>query len=85
VEYTKVIHTNVFQNILKFDLNANTPSGNPDQRQERTLCWLKEERQGDQIGRKFAQWVIVYFGQWFENYRSNAHLWLIFSTVPFMY
>jgi hypothetical protein len=26
--------------------------------------------QGDQIGRIFAQWVIVFFGQFLENYRS---------------
>jgi hypothetical protein len=26
--------------------------------------------QGDQIGQIFAAWVIVYFGQLFENYKS---------------
>jgi hypothetical protein len=30
-------------------------------------------RQGDQIGRIFAQWAIVYYGQFFENYRSSRH------------
>jgi hypothetical protein len=30
--------------------------------------------QGDQIGRIFAQWVIVYFGQLLENYRSIPHV-----------
>jgi hypothetical protein len=34
--------------------------------------------QGDQIGRVFAQWEIVYFGQWFKNYRSSAHFWATF-------
>jgi hypothetical protein len=33
----------------------------------------------------FAQWVIVYFGQCFENYRSIANFGLLFTTVPFMY
>jgi hypothetical protein len=35
-------------------------------------------QQGDQIGLIFARWVIVYFGQWFENYRSSAHFWATF-------
>jgi hypothetical protein len=29
--------------------------------------------QGDQIGRIFAHWAIVYFGQCFENYSSSAN------------
>jgi hypothetical protein len=29
--------------------------------------------QGDQIGRIFAQWAIVHFGQFFENYTSSPH------------
>jgi hypothetical protein len=32
-------------------------------------CDAKE--QGDQIGRIFAYWVIVFFGQLFEKYRSR--------------
>jgi hypothetical protein len=40
--------------------------------------------QGDQIGRIFAPWVIVYFGQFFENYRSSPHFWSTFSTVKVM-
>jgi hypothetical protein len=32
-------------------------------------------QQGDQIGRIFAQWVIVCFGQFRENYRSRSHFW----------
>jgi hypothetical protein len=34
--------------------------------------------QGDQIGRIFAQWAIVYFGQWFENYIQSANFWATF-------
>jgi hypothetical protein len=30
---------------------------------------------GDQIGRIYAQWAIVYFGQCFENYWSGANFW----------
>jgi hypothetical protein len=29
--------------------------------------------QGDQIGRIFAFWVIVYFEQFFENYKNNPN------------
>jgi hypothetical protein len=29
--------------------------------------------QGDQIGRIFAFWVIVFFGQLFENFQSSAN------------
>jgi hypothetical protein len=29
--------------------------------------------QGDQIRRIFPQWVIVYFGQYFENHKSNPN------------
>jgi hypothetical protein len=34
--------------------------------------------QGDQIGRIFACWATVYFGQCFENYRSGAKMWTTF-------
>jgi hypothetical protein len=34
--------------------------------------------QGDQIGRIFACWAIVYSGQVFENYKSNPNCWAIF-------
>jgi hypothetical protein len=34
--------------------------------------------QCDQLGRIFAQWGIVYFGQCFENYRSIANYLAIF-------
>jgi hypothetical protein len=43
------------------------------------VCW----RQGDQIGRIFAQFaqrVIVYFGQWFEIDRSSVHFWATFVS-----
>jgi hypothetical protein len=30
-------------------------------------------RQGDQIGRIFAHWAIVYFGQFFENDRRSLN------------
>jgi hypothetical protein len=34
---------------------------------------------GDQIGRIFAHWVIVYFGHLFENYRTSTNFWGTFS------
>jgi hypothetical protein len=34
--------------------------------------------QGDQIGRIFAHWALVVFGQLFENYRSSPYFWAIF-------
>jgi hypothetical protein len=33
------------------------------------------DRQCDQIGRIFAQWVIAYFGQFIENDRNSPHYW----------
>jgi hypothetical protein len=30
--------------------------------------------QGDKIGRIFAYWAFVFFGQCFENYVSSSHL-----------
>jgi hypothetical protein len=41
--------------------------------------------QGDQIGRIFANWVIVYFGQFYENYKSSTHILGIFSAVKFIH
>jgi hypothetical protein len=35
--------------------------------------------QGDLIGRVFAFWAIVYFGQFFDNNKSNQHFGLLFS------
>jgi hypothetical protein len=32
----------------------------------------KSENQGDQIGRIFAYWAIINFGQYFENYKCMA-------------
>jgi hypothetical protein len=39
--------------------------------------------QGDQIGWLWAQWVIVCFGQWFENYvqKKRTFLGYFFSAV----
>jgi hypothetical protein len=35
--------------------------------------------QGDLIGRFFAYWAIVYYGQvLFENYRSSQTIWAAF-------
>jgi hypothetical protein len=34
--------------------------------------------QGGQIGRIIAYWVIVYFGQFFENYRTSPKIWATF-------
>jgi hypothetical protein len=41
--------------------------------------------QGDQNGRIFAQWVSIYFGQWFENDRKSSQIWATFFTLPIMY
>jgi hypothetical protein len=41
-------------------------------------------KQGDQIGRIFAIWALVYFGQFFLNYQSNQYFWLLFPTVKVM-
>jgi hypothetical protein len=38
-------------------------------------------RQGDQIGRIFAHWAIVVFGQFLVNYRSSPHFLLPFSQL----
>jgi hypothetical protein len=35
--------------------------------------------QGDQIGRIFAEWVIVYLWQFFENYQRIPHFLATFS------
>jgi hypothetical protein len=35
-------------------------------------------KQGDRIGQIFAHWVIVYFGQFFENYRSSPYICVAF-------
>jgi hypothetical protein len=35
-------------------------------------------RQGDKIGRVFADWAIVYFGLLFENYKSRPNYWATF-------
>jgi hypothetical protein len=52
------------------------------------MCHLATpgQNKGDQIERKFAQWVIVYLEQWFENYTEVAHnSGLPFSAVPAMH
>jgi hypothetical protein len=41
--------------------------------------------QGDQIGQIFAQCVIVYSGQFVENYRSSPNCWATFSTIKVMH
>jgi hypothetical protein len=41
--------------------------------------------QGDQIGRIFAYWVIVFFGHRSKNYRSPEFLVYIFYTEKVMY
>jgi hypothetical protein len=33
------------------------------------------------MGRVFAQWVIIYFGQWFEKYRSSAQFWATYAFI----
>jgi hypothetical protein len=34
----------------------------------------------DQIGRIFAQWVIAFWGQSFNNYRNSPHTWPTLGT-----
>jgi hypothetical protein len=42
-------------------------------------------KQGDQIGRIFDHWVIVYFGQLFENYHSSpTFLGQLFPQLKFL-
>jgi hypothetical protein len=41
--------------------------------------------QGDQTGRIFAHWAIVYFEQFWENYKSTPNFRLHFSTVRVMH
>jgi hypothetical protein len=36
--------------------------------------------QGDQIGRFFSNWAIVFFEQFFENYNSSLHFGILFSS-----
>jgi hypothetical protein len=46
------------------------------------LCRKKRSdihsEQGDKNGRIFADWVIVYFGQFCENYRNSPKIWANF-------
>jgi hypothetical protein len=35
-------------------------------------------KQGDRIGRIFAHWVIICFGQFFLNFRTSPHFLLLF-------
>jgi hypothetical protein len=39
----------------------------------------QHREQGDHIGRFFACWSIVYFGQRLENYRRSAQFWATLS------
>jgi hypothetical protein len=39
--------------------------------------------QGDQIGRIFANWVIVYFGRFF-NCTSSPHFWATYVVLPWL-
>jgi hypothetical protein len=39
------------------------------------------KEQGDQIGRIFANWAIVYFGQLYENFRISPHFGPFFFSV----
>jgi hypothetical protein len=67
------------------------------QRMEYSVLWAHEFKtfhispfisardQGDQIGRKFAQWVIAYFWQLCENYKSIPHILATFSICEFQH
>jgi hypothetical protein len=37
--------------------------------------WGQCYGQGDEIGRIFAYWAIVYFDQFFENFKSSPNFW----------
>jgi hypothetical protein len=39
--------------------------------QEKSGNSAVDGRQGDLIGRTFTQWAIVYFGQFFDKYKST--------------
>jgi hypothetical protein len=39
---------------------------------------MDDQEQGDRIGRNFAYWAIVYFGHFFENYKSGPKFWATF-------
>jgi hypothetical protein len=41
-------------------------------------------KQGDQIGRIFAHWVIIYFGQFIENYSNIPHYGYFFHGEGFV-
>jgi hypothetical protein len=47
----------------------------PTRRKWASWLWVIY-RQGNQIGRIFAHWVIVYFGLCIENYRSSPIFWI---------
>jgi hypothetical protein len=53
--------------LLKIDIDCLTPAF--------------EREQGDQIGRIFACWAIIYFRHCFENYTISSNFWATFSTV----
>jgi hypothetical protein len=40
--------------------------------------------QGDPIGQIFAYWAVVFFLQFFQNYRSFPHIRPLFNTVKFL-
>jgi hypothetical protein len=40
---------------------------------------------GVQIGRIFAIWASVFFGQLFEKYKSRPNFWATFSMVKVFY
>jgi hypothetical protein len=42
-------------------------------------CQNVAGKQADQIGRFFADWAIVYFGQFRENDKSSPHFGLLFQ------
>jgi hypothetical protein len=54
------------------DLQAR-PQHQPALRQGNKQC--------DQIGRKFAHWVIVFFGHFFVNFRNSLHFRATFSKL----
>jgi hypothetical protein len=53
------------------------------------MAWLGPteaiQKQGDQIGRIFAQWAIVYFGQFLSNFRySPIFMGSVFQSIDYV-
>jgi hypothetical protein len=59
------------------DPSSEDDSEGPDQVTRKEMIFLCRH-QGDQIGRIFANWVTVFVGLFYENYRSRPFWGLLF-------